>query len=146
MKLSQMSCQIKVLREKTLGYSRMNAVCAIDRSPLRCKNNPMPKTNDIATKKFVKGELEKNTREIKEWVGARFTENTEEIKEWVDTVFAKYKDETMTKLDEIADMLQKDDQERTILSYQVSEHTDQLEDHGRRIKKLEKTPPIAPVP
>ena len=139
----------------------MNAVCAIDRSPLRCKNNPMPKTNDIATKKFVKGELEKNTREIKEWVGARFTENTEEIKEWVgarftenteeikewvDTVFAKYKDETMTKLDEIADMLQKDDQERTILSYQVSEHTDQLEDHGRRIKKLEKTPPIAPVP
>lgn len=100
----------------------------------------MPKTNDIATKKFVKEELE----EVKGWVGIRLEQNTEELKEWVDTVFAKYKDETMIKLDEIVAMLQKDDQERTILSYQVSEHTNQLENHKKRIEKLEKTSPVAP--
>lgn len=110
----------------------------------------MPKTNDIATKKFVKEEFEKNTKDIKEWVGARLDRTTDDLKEWteskLDGTFLKYRDETMTKLDEIVAMLQKDDQERTTLSYQVSEHTDQLKDHGRRIKRLEKAPPFTPAP
>lgn len=47
--------------------------------------------------------------------------------------------EVMNKLDSIAGSIKKFDEEETTLAYRVSEHTDQLENHKKRIKKIEKT-------
>ncbi len=52
--------------------------------------------------------------------------------------------EVMDKFDSIASSIKKFDEEETALSYRVSKHTDQLENHEKRIKKIEKAtlPPL----
>jgi len=52
--------------------------------------------------------------------------------------------EVMNKLDSIAGSIEKFDEEQTALSYRVSEHTDQLENHEKRIKKIEKKTLLPP--
>lgn len=44
----------------------------------------------------------------------------------------------MTKLDSIANIMKKTDEEQTLTSYQVSQHLDRLDNHEERIRKLEK--------
>lgn len=48
-------------------------------------------------------------------------------------------DKVMAKLDSIAKMLKDMYEEQTVASHQIAEHSDQLENHEGRIKKLETT-------
>lgn len=80
---------------------------------------------DIATKPFVKRVIDEAVEDAK--LGLR-----QEIK--------KNHEETMEKLDSIMGEFKKFDEEHTLLSYRFSEHSDQLENHEGRLKKIETLP------
>lgn len=90
----------------------------------------MPKSNDLATKTFVKKTVE---------------EATDNLRNELTKKMGGYHNEVMKKLDSIAGSIKKFDEEQTALSYRVSEHTDQLENHEKRIKKVEKTASLPAV-
>ena len=87
----------------------------------------MSKTNEPATELFVK--------EIVERTEGKLRQEIENSKEELGNEIKKGHNEVMKKFDE----------EQITLSYRVSEHTDQLENHEKRIKKIEETalPPSA---
>lgn len=93
----------------------------------------MPKNNNLATKTFVKEVVEKTEGKLRQEIESSKEELRNEIK--------KNHNEVMNKLDSIAGSVNKFDEEQTALSYRVSEHTDQLEDHEERIKKVEEALP-----
>lgn len=45
----------------------------------------------------------------------------------------------MESLDKLTNIFKKVDEDQTVSTYQIATHTDQLEEHGGRIKKLETT-------
>ena len=69
--------------------------------------------------------------------------NTEEILVKVDENARKYKDEILTKMDEVMGELGTMREENIIGSGQTSQLRDNVEDHEKRIKHLEKAQPTA---
>lgn len=80
----------------------------------------MNKTNDLATKEFVKETVDEAVKDL----SGEMKKNQEVVLE---------------RLDSIMDSIKKFDEEETGLAYRVSEHSDQLEDHEDRLKRIEKT-------
>ena len=80
---------------------------------------------DVATKSFVKEVVE---------------EAVEDVKQGLRKEMKTYHEKTIEKLDSIMGEFKKFDEEHTLLSYRVSEHSDQLEEHEGRLKKLETNP------
>lgn len=74
---------------------------------------------DLVTKGFLKIELN-------------------ELMQKIDEKAKKYRDEILTKMDGVMGELQTMREENTIGTYQSREVRDQVEDHERRIKRLEK--------
>ncbi len=107
----------------------------------------MSKTNEPVTKTFVKKTVEeakiKLTGKIEE-TRTELTGKIENLHESLQKEINVKHNEVMNKLDSIAGSINKFDEEQTALTYRVSEHTDQLESHKKRIKKIEKT--ILPPP
>jgi len=98
----------------------------------------MSKIDTPATKTFVKKTVEEAKIELTGKIEETRTELTGKIENLQKEMGAKH-NEVMDKLDSIAGSIKKFDEEQTALSYRVSEHTDQLENHEKKIKKIEKT-------
>ena len=81
----------------------------------------MIKNNDIATKTFVQITIDTAINRLRD-------ELLERIKQ--------SEDKTLTRLDKILGIVNKQDEDRVITAYRQTEHTDQLENHGNRIKSL----------
>lgn len=77
------------------------------------------KGTDLVTKDFLEEKLSKVKSELRNELRV-------------------YHDEIMTKLDEIVGELQTMREENTIGAYQTPEIRNQVEDHERRLKRLEK--------
>lgn len=54
---------------------------------------------------------------------------------------AKWKDELFTKIDKLVSNLKPTREEQTVMTGRQSEHTDTVEDHEKRISKLEQASP-----
>ena len=65
----------------------------------------------------------------------------EEIVGEIDEKNAKYKDEVMTKLDDISGQLEDLQQDKVLSIHQTSQLREEVEDHEKRIKHLEKAQP-----
>ena len=98
----------------------------------------MSKTNDLATKTFVKEVVEKTEEKLRQEIKGTEGKLRQELGA-LQTTVKKNHEEVIERLDSIAGSIKKFDEEQTILSYRVSEHTDQLENHEKRIKKIEET-------
>ena len=100
----------------------------------------MSKTNEPASELFVKEIVEKTEGKLRQEI-SELRNETGELR----TEINKNHNKVMKKLDSIAGSIKKFDEEQITLSYRVSEHTDQLENHEKRIKKIEETtlPPSA---
>lgn len=103
----------------------------------------MSKSNNLATKTFVKavverteGKLRHEINDAKEGLRNEIKKNHNELSQKIGSLH----NEVMGKLDSIAGSFKKFDEEQTVLSYRVSKHTNQLENHEKRIRKIEKTP------
>ncbi|PIU03089.1 hypothetical protein COT44_05010 [Candidatus Shapirobacteria bacterium CG08_land_8_20_14_0_20_39_18] len=81
----------------------------------------MIKNNDIATKTFVQITIDTAINRLRD-------ELLERIKQ--------SEDKTLTRLDKILGIVNKQDEDRVITAYRQTEHTDQLENHENRIKSL----------
>lgn len=92
----------------------------------------MAKINNPVTKKIVRDELRSTE--------TRFEKKLEEKADVLREEMKKLHNQVMEKLDSIVGMFKKFDEEHTILTYRVSEHSDKLENHEERIGKLEKIP------
>jgi len=62
----------------------------------------------------------------------------EEIVNEIDGKNEKYKDEVMTKLDDISGQLEDLQQDKTLSIHQTTQLQEQVDDHDKRIKNLEK--------
>ena len=123
----------------------------------------MKKVDGIAPKKFVRDVVNKSAkrteeklisviRSVKDGLYAELHGEIEDSRqemhlnhrevleriEKVEDDSAKRHNDVMDKLDSIAGDFRKFDEEHTTLSYRVSEHSDGLEDHDKRLRKLEK--------
>ena len=81
-------------------------------------------TAQVATQSFVRKEAKKLEENLKE-----------DLKEEM----RKNHDEVMEKLDWLVGSIKKFGEEHTVLSCRVAEYSDQLEDHEKRIAKMEQT-------
>ena len=62
----------------------------------------------------------------------------EEIVNEIDGKNEKYKDEVMTKLDDISGQLEDLQQDKTLSIHETTQLQEQVDDHDKRIKNLEK--------
>ncbi len=88
------------------------------------------KLDELATKKdikFLENSLRGEMRGLKE-----------EIVGEIDGKNEKYKDEVMTKLDDISGQLEDLQEDKTLSIHQTSQLREEVEDHEKRIKILEK--------
>ena len=88
------------------------------------------KTSNLATKKDLKV-LEKSLRKELLMLEERVEQSDENAK--------LYRDQILTKLDEVAGELGTMREENTIGSYQTSELRKEVDEHEKRIARLEKT-------
>lgn len=93
------------------------------------------RSDEIATKKDLKA-LENSLRtEIKL--------NTEEVLVKVDENARKYRDEILVKMDGVMGELQAMREDNTVGTYQTSQLREEVDNHEKRIKHLEKLQPVA---
>ena len=97
----------------------------------------MKKQNKPASEKFVKEELAKTKNEIMGKVDTIVTKTREDIMD----IIVKKHNEVMNKFDKFISMYKKVDEDQTVSTYQIATHTDKLEEHEGRIRKLETAVP-----
>lgn len=96
--------------------------------------------HNLVTKDFLEEKLDKLEKKIdKKLVGLEGEINVklESLKGEVDENAKNYRDQILTKLDEVMGELQTGREERTLETHQYSELVEEVTGHEKRIKKLE---------
>jgi|GEM_PF-3420593 len=96
--------------------------------------------NGLTTKSFVK-KIENNLVDLIVGTAGSLDAKIEKTKQQLEEKIKLNHDEIIEKLDSISGMIKKFDEEHTLASYRISEHSDELEDHELRVGKLEKIHP-----
>lgn len=90
------------------------------------------KTVNYVTEDYLDGKLSVLKQELKQEIVGEIDEKNE-----------KYKDEVMTKLDDIAGQLEDLQEDKVLSIHQTGELRERVEDHEKRIKNLEKIQQVA---
>jgi len=77
-------------------------------------------------------------RKLEEKLEEKLEQKLEEkLDEKLEEKFSQFKDELYTKIDPVLEEVMANRDERTIISHHVSDHGDRLDDHEKRIQRLE---------
>lgn len=80
----------------------------------------------------------RDLKQISDVVERKLEEKLEEkLDEKLEEKFSQFRDELYTKIDPVLEEVMANRDERTIISHHVSDHGDRLDDHEKRIQRLE---------
>lgn len=92
-------------------------------------NKPTAKKNNLVTKTYLNQELK--------LLEMRITLKFDDFAKRIDENAQKYRDQILISNDKVAKELEEMRQENTIGSHQIRQLNDQVDNHEKRIKKLE---------